>query len=347
MPPRSLRHRVAIAGVVLVVGGLARGQQDVTAVALDPADGYADQRHYPGLVDYGTQIGQPANFAAAAPAPPAQPSSPAPAGVLSAAARLVKLKEKYGDGLQYEVDENLKLVFATGTGRKTLEDVRKALSAHASALQADLFATPLQDYVTVVLPREWKGSAQGFYNPVERSIIAKTPGAQLVHEFTHALHWDDMQAHGQFHQNWVIEGIATMCESCEIIEGHLMPKPNYRLKIIRRLVEGKHHVPWDTYVTWTQKQFMKAPGNHYSQAQSMMIYLHASGNLRPWYDAYVAGFDKDPTGAAAFENVFGKSLTEIEKDWSAWVLKQPLPKEAPRPAAAPISPANNPPPPPP
>jgi hypothetical protein len=263
---------------------------------------------------------------------PVEQTATVPDPVPSAAVRLAQLKDKYGDGLLYEVDDNLKLIFATETERKTLEDVRKVLSAHARAMRVDLLATPLQDYVTVVLPREWKGSAQGFYNPEQRSIIAKTPGMQLLHEFTHALHWDDMQAHGQFHQNWVIEGLATLCENAEVIDGHMVPRPDYRLKIIKRLVEGKHHVPWDTYVTWTQKQFMKAPGNHYSQAQSMMTYLHATGKLRPWYDAYVAGFSQDPTGAAAFEKVFAKPLAEVETDWVAWVLKQVLPKEALRPS---------------
>lgn len=263
---------------------------------------------------------------------PVQQTAAVPDSAPSAAVRLAQLKDEHGDGLLYEVDASLKLIFATGTERKSLEDVRKTLSAHARALQADLFATPLQDYVTVVLPRAWKGSAQGFYNPQQRSIIAKTPGMQLLHEFTHALHWDDMQAHGQFHQNWVIEGLATLCENAEVIDGHMAPRPDYRFKIIKRLVEGKHHVHWDTYVTWTQKQFMKAPGNHYSQAQSMMTYLHATGKLKPWYDAYVAGFAQDPTGAAAFEKVFAKPLAEVETDWVAWVLTQALPKAASHPS---------------
>ena len=261
----------------------------------------------------------------------AEPPAPGPASTPpSAATRLKSLREKLGDGFLYEVDDPLKLIFATSTDRKTLDEVRQRLTGQARALQGDLFSTGLKDYVTVVLPREWKGSAQGFYQPEERSIIAKTPGMQLVHEFTHALHWDDMQAHGQFHQNWVIEGLATLFENSEVVAGHAVPRPDYRFKIIRRLAEGNHHVPWPTYVTWSQKQFMKAPGNHYSQAQSMMAYLYATGNLKKWYDIYVAGFAQDPTGAAAFEKVFAKPLPEIETDWRDWLLKQPPPVEPPR-----------------
>ena len=268
-------------------------------------------------------------------------SEPAPPA-LSATERLAGLRTKYGEDMLYEVDEQLKIIFATGTDQKALDEAKLKLTAHARAMRAGLFTTGLKDYVTIVVPREWKGSGQGFYHPEERSIIAKTAGAQLVHEFTHALHWDDMQSRHQFHQNWVIEGLATLCESSEVVDGHMIPRPNYRLKIIKRQVERGHHVPWPIYVTWNQRQFMKAPGNHYSQAQSMMFFLHHSGRLKQWYDAYVTGFAKDPTGAFAFEKVFAKSLPEIEKDWVAWVNNQSLPKEAPRPAP-PV--ASNPPPP--
>jgi hypothetical protein len=268
--------------------------------------------------------------------PPEPLPGQAAAALPSAADRLKELREKFGPTFHYEVDDKLKLIFAAGADRASLRAVRLRLADHAGALKRELFPTGMSDYVTVALPREWKGSAQGFYNPHERSIISRSTGIQLIHEFTHALHWDDMRARAQFHQNWVIEGIATMCESSGIIEGRLVPRPNHRLKIIKRLVKGDDHVPWGTYVGWTQKQFMKAPGNHYAQAQSMLTYLHATGNLRKWYDAYVAGFAADPTGAAAFESVFSKTLAEIEKEWAAWVRDQPLPADPP--AAAPSTP---------
>lgn len=283
-----------------------------------------------------------AALAACLPWTPARAAEQPAAPPASSAARLAKLKEKHGDSMIYEVDDNLKLIFASSTDRATLDEVKQRLTAHARAMQAGLFTTPLTDYVSVILPKEWKGSAQGFYNPGDRSIISKTPGMQLVHEFTHALHYDDMVAHDQFHQNWIIEGLATLCENSRVVDGRMEPRPNYRLKIIKRLVDGNHHVPWATYVTWNQKQFMKAPGNHYSQAQSMMSYLHAKGKLKEWYDAYVAGFAQDATGAAAFEKTFGKPLAEIEKDWVAWVKEQTLPKEAPKPQPAPVNPNSQP-----
>lgn len=257
---------------------------------------------------------------AAVSAAAAPPAAAVPAG---AEARLAALRQKHGADMLYEVDDQLKLIFATSTDRATLDDVKRRLSAHARAIQAGLFTTPLQGYVTVELPREWKGSAQGLYDPVGRSITSKTAGMQLVHEFTHALHYDDMSARGQFHQPWVIEGFGTLYESSQVIGGQAVPRQNHRLKVIQQLVGRNQHVPWATYVAWGRKEFMKAPRNHYSQAQSMMFYLHATGNLRKWYDAYVAGFAADATGAAAFEKAFAKPLPQIEAAWLEWVRLLP------------------------
>jgi hypothetical protein len=112
-------------------------------------------------------------------------------------------------------------------------------------------------------------------------------------------------------------------EESRLVDGHLVPQPNYRLKIIQELARRGHHVPWETYVKFSQKEFMKRPGNHYSQARYMLIYLQDRGLLRKWYDAYTAGFKEDSTGAEALVRVLGKSLPAAEKDWVEWLLKLP------------------------
>ena len=97
------------------------------------------------------------------------------------------------------------------------------------------------------------------------------------------------------------------------------------------LAKAGKTVPWAEYLTWDQRAFMKAPGNHYSQARYMFIYLHSAGKLSAWYKTYVENFATDRTGALAFEKVFGKPLADIENDWLAWLAKQELPAE-PQPA---------------
>ena len=50
------------------------------------------------------------------------------------------------------------------------------------------------------------------------------------------------------------------------------------------------------------------------------------GLLKKWYDAYLAGYDDDRSGAKAMEKVLGKKLGDIEADWKKWVaaLKPPV-----------------------
>lgn len=262
---------------------------------------------------------------AQAPAPaPNRSAPPAPAAPSGGSkALLEELKAKYGEGFQYAIDDKLKLVFATNTDAQTLEAIRSRLSLHAAALQRDLFTHPLADYLTVVIPKEWKGSAKGLYSPETRSVTAKSPGIVLIHEFTHALHFADQQALGQFHQNWIIEGLGALYESSRIIDGHSVPQSSHRLKIIQGLAKNKKHVPFETYVQFDQKAFMKAPGNHYSQARYMLLYLFEKGVLKKWYDAYTAGFAGDPTGGKAMEKALGKPLAQIEADWLEWVVALP------------------------
>lgn len=243
-----------------------------------------------------------------------------------------RLTKKYGQDLLYETDESLKILFATNTDRATLGTIRDQLTAHARALHRDLFDKGLQQYLTIAIPKEWKGSARGWYNPEDNSILAKGPGPELVHEFTHALHFADQKGRNQMmHQNWIIEGLACLFESSEIVDGHAVPRHNHRLKIIQDVVRRKEQSPFATFVTFDQKQFMKRPGYHYSQACYMLRYLHDKGLLKQWYDAYTANFAQDRTGGQAMDKVLGKPLPTIEKDWCEWVLAIPpqAPKTAP------------------
>jgi C-terminal processing protease CtpA/Prc len=56
-----------------------------------------------------------------------------------------------------------------------------------------------------------------------------------------------------------------------------------------------------------------------------MMYLYEMKKLKPWYDAYVAGYEDDKTGQSAMEKVFGKDIEAIEKDWRRWVRKRKNP----------------------
>ena len=241
-----------------------------------------------------------------------------------------KLVKKYGEGLLYEVDDSLNLVFATNTDPRTLKELKERLTAHAQALRRDLFEHGLEPYLAVVVPKKWPGDVvSGHFYP--GFVDARTIGSSLMHEFTHALHFADQQARGQMHPIWIVEGLASLYENAKVVVGHAAPQPNHKLIEVQGLVRDRKHIPLEKLVKFERRQFTS---HHYGQARYMFMYLYDTGRLKEWYDACVADYARDSTGAGALEKVFGKKLPDIEKDWAEWVLKLTPPVPALFPGSA-------------
>lgn len=255
-------------------------------------------------------------------APPAasdkQAQATAPADAKTRlAAKLEKHRKKYGDNMLYEVDEKLKIIFVVGTDQRMLKEVKQRLSAHAEALQRDLFKHGLNDYLSVIVPRKWANpKVTGHFYP--DWVDAATIGCNLMHEFTHALHYADQTGRNEFQPVWVMEGFASMYEDSRVVDGHAVPRVNLRLIPLQREVADKKFVPFAKMMKLEHRRFTS---HHYAQARYMCMWLHATGRLNEWYATYTAAFAEDPSGIAALEKVCAKSLAEIEKDWVEWLLK--------------------------
>jgi predicted metalloprotease with PDZ domain len=74
-----------------------------------------------------------------------------------------------------------------------------------------------------------------------------------------------------------------------------------------------------------QRAFVGNATIAYGESGSLLHSLHSKDLLRTFSDTYKAGYDKEQTGAAAMEEVTGKSLAEVEKDWRTWMLQQKPP----------------------
>jgi hypothetical protein len=239
------------------------------------------------------------------------------------------LRDRFGPDYLYGIDHERKLVFATNVDSQTLEDMRRRLTEYGEAQWRDLFTHKFERYLTVVVPRssDWKfgQGVGGFYSRPQHVLYARTVGMSLIHEFTHALHGADQEGMGQGHPIWVVEGLATLFESSKVVDGHATPQPNRRLNLLQRLVRRKMTVPFAEFVKYSHAQFMRKVLAAYPQCRYMMMYLHAKGVLKKWYDAYTADYERDPSGAAAMEKVLGKDLPAIEADWKRWVLARKPP----------------------
>jgi tetratricopeptide (TPR) repeat protein len=237
-------------------------------------------------------------------------------------------RKPFGDGYLYEIDHDRKLVFATNVDRRTLDDMKRRLTAYASAQWKGLFTHPFERYLTIVIPKssDWaRPEMGGFYSRAAHMLHARTVGLTLVHEFTHALHAADQDGLGQMHPIWLTEALATLFESSKVVNGSAEPQPNRRLYVLQMFVRRKRTLPFKDLMEFDHPTFMTHAAIAYAQGRYMMVYLYQKGVLKKWYDAYTAGYEDDRTGAKAMEKVLGKKLAEIEKDWGKWVLQQEPP----------------------
>jgi len=239
--------------------------------------------------------------------------------------RMERTRKKFGEALLYEVDHEQRILYAVDLPPASLADVKARLAAFAQAARATLFDHGFDTYCTVVVQPRWSGGGGGgrFYPSY---LSSQTTGPTLLHEFTHALHFADQEARGgQHHRVWIIEGLATLLESADVVDGKLVPRHTGRLYALRERLENNALLSWERMVALERRQFHSV---HYAQAAYMLSYLQQQGKLKAWYDAYVEGYAGDPTGRQALEEVFGVPLEEIEQAWLAWVreLSPPAPR---------------------
>jgi len=244
--------------------------------------------------------------------------------------KLEALTKQFGEDYIVEIDHKNKLVFATNVDRPTLESLRDELTRQANALWSELFTNHFERYIAIIIPKP--GSYQmpqnvgGFYNPAANVLVARSIGMVLRHEFTHALHFGDQYACGQQHPIWALEGLATLYETSRYEGDRLVPEDSDRLLIVQQLLNRKQLLPLEKLMKLEHGEFVRDPRTSYSMSRYFMMYLYRQGKLRDWYQAFKAGFEKDKTGIAAVEEVLGKPLPEVEKDWLVWVAKQKAPE---------------------
>lgn len=165
----------------------------------------------------------------------------------------------------------------------------------------------------------------GSYSHDEKKLVAKDLSSTLRHEYWHVLHWRDLTARRQMHPIWIMEGLCSLPEDLETLPGGaLKPIPSWRTNQARLLAKSGRLTPWDQLFKLDHKQFISSrPLAYYAQARCVFLYLYSRGKLKEWYQAYVDGYAKDATGAKALEQVLGKSLKDIQKDYAAWLRLLP------------------------
>lgn len=252
-------------------------------------------------------------------------------------------RERFGDdAYRYESDDDLNLHFATALDARMHDRMRLMLRIQAKELVELLFEGPPKESVFIAIPtRQDAGSffrdlakrdatfnspnVAGIYEHRPRRLISTDIGQSLRHEFTHAMHYGDMERLGQAHPLWIQEGLATLFEDYDFDEDERIRfLANERDEVIRELVRSNRALPWRSLFSIEAKPFMTQAQALYPQVRSIFRFLHEQGKLTAWYRAYTRSFKDDRTSQAAFEEVFGTRLADVERAWRGWVVDAPV-----------------------
>lgn len=168
-------------------------------------------------------------------------------------------------------------------------------------------------------------TSAGFYNHGTRTLVIRrgTGAGTIAHEFTHALHFADMEALGQSHPIWVREGLGSLYEESDPKADRLVGLVNWRLPLLKKAIADGQIVPLRAFLENSERCFAERPGVAYAMARSLCFFLQEKDVLFPWYARYCRTFAEDSQGIRSLEEAYGKPLDRLEADWLEFVKALP------------------------
>lgn len=158
----------------------------------------------------------------------------------------------------------------------------------------------------------------GYYKPASKVMLMNisTGTGTLVHEMTHALVRYDFPEI----PSWFNEGLGSLYERCSLNNNIILGYVNWRLPALQDAIADKSYTNLNTLVNTTEDEFYGSnSGFYYAQARYLCLYMQEHGVLKKFYREFRDGFKKDETGKKYLEQVFGKGIDEIDKEYIQWV----------------------------
>jgi hypothetical protein len=237
-------------------------------------------------------------------------------------------RRQHGDKrYRYERNDQRRLNYATCLDEEMHRELRDLVEREADWLSEHLFGEAPSYDTLIAIPTATDGKAyfpdestSGIYVHHTRTLVARDIGESLQHEFVHLMHYGHMERLRQKHPIWIQEGLASLFEAYEFggPEG-IRFLPNTRHNIIHRAVQSGVAMEWRKLFALTPQSFMDRGSGLYPQVRSIFLYFADRGKLKPFYEEYTRGFRDDDSGVKAIEKVFGKPLSDVERQWRAWV----------------------------
>lgn len=275
-------------------------------------------------------------------------------------ANLAGNRQNFRDGYAESLDDRLRLAYLSAFDPRAFEQARTEVTRVADWASQSLMPDILDPkaagddaWVVVVLPNRrdftrWavslygegavRGTSMiaGSYEHDAKRLVSMDLGATLRHEFMHVLHWRHMTRLGQSHAIWIMEGLCSLLEDCDVdAAGRLTPTISWRTNIVKRMEQIGSIMPVDKLAALSQEKFTGTrPLAMYAQARSFFLYLLQKGKLKEWYQDYTTHFAEDATGVQSLERVLGMNAKDITRDFRLWIRSLPMVPEQVQPGMA-------------
>lgn len=264
-----------------------------------------------------------------------------------AEANLERTREIYGDAYHYENDEARRLLYACAYDEQSFAIARNELALLADWGIAEIFhdlrnTTTPDPFVTVILPNRsdflrWVAMTYGpasrnnfsgiggAYDHDRKQLVAQDLGATLRHEFFHVLHWRSASRLGQQHPIWIQEGLCSLVEDYDIINGSLTPVPSWRTNTVKRILSGGKLTRIEELAAIPREKFTAGGRTmaRYAECRTFFLFLHQHALLGPWYRHYIANFKSDPTGVASILATLDTDIDGANAMYRDWLKHLP------------------------
>jgi hypothetical protein len=150
-----------------------------------------------------------------------------------------------------------------------------------------------------------------------------TGGGTLCHEMVHAYvasNFPDCPA-------WLNEGLGSLYEQSGTRGDMVVGLTNWRLAGLKKEIKADNLPSFEELLSTTTYQFYHlAKGNNYAQARYLCYYLQEKGLLVKFYNAFISGKEKDPSGYETLKKILKeKDMDAFKKRWEKWVMKLTFP----------------------
>jgi len=262
---------------------------------------------------------------------PTQPVTGSDSVNISFIARINELKRTLSD--DFIVKEHSYFVIASNLNETETEKIlNSTIDKAVECFYNDYFSTRPDEATTIFLFKDDKTyrywaknlygdddlSKYGYYKPSERTMLMNinTGTGTLVHEMTHAL------ARYDFPEipSWFNEGLGSLYERCSLNNKTILGYVNWRLPALQDALADKSYTSIEKLMKTNWEEFYGDGSDvNYSQARYLCMYLQEQGLLKKYYKHFRDTYKDDNTGITQMEKITGKSISELDAEYVAWV----------------------------